>query len=126
MSFFNRDNHLTAVQTAPRRTVVPRYQIRENTDAFVITAHVPGVERSSVETTVEGEHLTVVARRSNPVPAEWTALHRESSQADYQLVLELDHRVNREGVQAELRQGVLTLTVPKAEKVKPRQIEIKG
>jgi HSP20 family molecular chaperone IbpA len=128
MSFFNRnDNSQTAtVQAPPRRTITPRYQVHENDQAFVVTAFVPGAERSSVETTVEGENLTVLARRANAAPAEWIPLHRESSQADYRLVLELDHRVNRDAVVAELRQGVLTLTVPKAEKVKPRQIEIKG
>jgi HSP20 family protein len=41
-------------------------------------------------------------------------------------VLELDHRINRDAVKAELTQGVLTLTLPKAESVKPRRIEIKG
>ena len=46
--------------------------------------------------------------------------------ADYRLVLELGDRVNREAVRAELTQGVLTLTLPKAEAVKPRRIEVQG
>jgi HSP20 family protein len=124
MSLFNRNENGTATET-PRRTVVPRYGVRETADSFVITAHLPGVERSAIETTVHGENLTIFARRVNAVPAEWTPLHRESSDADYRLVLELDHRVNRDGISAELSQGVLTLTVPKAETVKPRRIEIR-
>ena len=85
----------------------------------------PGVDRSALETHVDGENLTVFARRAE-APQDWTPVYRESTSADYRLVLELDHRINREAVRAELNQGVLTLTLPKAEAVKPRRIEIKG
>lgn len=111
---------------AQRRAITPRYTVAENVDAFVITAFVPGVTRSDIETHVDHETLTVSARRTWTPPAEWTAVYRETPGVDYRLVLELDHRVNREGVRAELTQGVLTLTLPKAESVKPRRIEIKG
>ncbi len=100
--------------------------VRETEDAFIITALMPGVKRSDIETSVDHETLTVFARRTWTPPAGWTAVYRETPQADYRLVLELDHRVNREGVKAELNQGVLTLTLPKAESVKPRRIEIQG
>jgi HSP20 family molecular chaperone IbpA len=116
----------SATAPAPRRTATPRYGVRETTDAFVITVSVPGVERSSVETTLDGENLTVNARRAWTPPADWTSLYREIPVVDYRLVLQLDHRVNREAVRAELSQGVLTLTVPKAEAVKPRRIEIQS
>jgi len=86
---------------------------------------VPGVNRSDVETNVDNDTLTVVARRTWTPPSDWTAIYRETPQVDYRLVLELDNRVNRDAVRAELTQGVLTLTLPKAESVKPRRIEIK-
>jgi HSP20 family protein len=109
-----------------RRTVSPRYTVKENADAFVVTAYVPGVDRTALETQVDGEHLMVSARRTWTPPQDATAVYREIPAADYRLVLELDHRVNREAVRAELTQGVLTLTLPKAEAVKPRRIEIQG
>ena len=112
-------------ETAPRRAVVPRYEVNETTDAFVLTAYVPGVDRKALETHVEGDNLTVFARRT-PTPEGWTPVYREIPQADYRLVLELDRRINREAVRAGLNQGVLTLTLPKAESLKPRRIEIKG
>lgn len=127
MSFFTKNNHsLTETQAEPRRTVVPRYDVRETEDAFIVTAFVPGIDRSALETNVDGENLTVFARRTWTPPAEWTAVYRETPAHDYRLVLELDRRINREGVRAELNQGVLTLTLPKAEAIKPRRIEIKG
>jgi len=126
MNLLTKKDPQASTQTAPRRTVVPRYNVEETADAFVITAYVPGVNRSDVETNLDNETLTVFARRTWTPPSEWTTLYREIPVADYRLALELDHRVNREAVRAELTQGVLTLTLPKAESVKPRRIEIKG
>jgi HSP20 family molecular chaperone IbpA len=123
MSFF-KCNGGTATAEPTRLTLVPCYRVRETEDAFVVTAHVPGVAKPGVETTVDEDKLIIVARRADSAPGDWVAVHRESSDADYRLVLELDHRVNRDAVKAELSQGVLTLTVPKAEAVKPRRIEI--
>jgi len=126
MSFFNKNDGAVATQTAPRRTVTPRYGVKETTESFVITAFVPGADRSAIETHVDGDNLTVKARRTWTAPEGWTPVYRETSTADYELVLELDHRINREAVRAELNQGVLTLTLPKAESLKPRRIEIQG
>jgi HSP20 family protein len=126
MNLFAKKDQEAPTQNGTRRTLTPRYDVEETADAFIITAFVPGVDRSALETHVDGENLTVFARRTWRPPAEWVPVYRETRTADYRLVLELDHRVNREAVRAELNQGVLTLTLPKAETVKPRRIEIKG
>jgi len=126
MSLLSKKDPQTTVQTAPRRSVTPRYDVNETADAFTITARLPGVERSAIATTVDGEVLTISGRRAWTAPEQWTPVYREIPQTDYRLVLGLDHRVNREAIRAEYSQGILTLTVPKAEAVKPRRIEIKG
>jgi HSP20 family molecular chaperone IbpA len=126
MNMLTKKEPQASTQTAPRRAIVPRYGVEETADAFVITAYLPGVERSALETNLDNETLTVFGRRTWTPPPDWTAVYRETAQADFRLVLEVDHRVNREAVRAELKQGVLTLTLPKAEAVKPRRIEIKG
>jgi HSP20 family molecular chaperone IbpA len=126
MNLLTKKDPRASTQTAPRRTIIPRYDLEETADAFIITAFVPGVERSELETSVDNETLTVFARRTWTPPSDWTTIYRETPLADYRLVLELDHRVNHDAVRAELNQGVLTLTLPKAEAVKPRRIEIKG
>jgi len=116
-----------ARETAPARpTMSPRYGISENEQAYVVTAYVPGVAPADVETIVDGEKLVVNARRNWSMPEGWTPVHREIPQADYRFILGLDRRVNRDGVKAQLTQGVLTLTLPKAEELKPRKIEIAG
>lgn len=126
MSLFTNNDSAVATKEAARRTMAPRYEVTETNDAFIVTAFVPGVDRRSIETHVDGETLTVDARKTWTPPAEWTAIYRETPAVDYRLVLELDNRVNRDGIRAELTQGVLTLALPKAEAVKPRRIEIKG
>ncbi len=126
MSILTKKEPQTTTQTAPRRVLTPRYSVQETADAFVLTADLPGVDRAALETTVDGENLIVFGRRTWTPPSDWTTLYRETALADYRLVLQLDHRINRDAIRAELRQGVLTLTLPKAEAVKPRQIEISG
>jgi len=126
MNLLTKNDPQASTQNATRRAIAPRYNVQETADAFVITAFVPGVNRSDLETNVDQDTLTVFARRTWTPPTEWTAVYRETPQADYRLELELDHRVNREAVRAELSQGVLTLTLPKSEAVKPRRIEIQG
>ena len=121
-------NLLTKTETpvAANRVVTPRYDVRETADAYVLTASVPGVDKTSLETTVDGETLTILGRRAFKAPADWKLVHREIPQDDFKLVLEVDRRFNRDAIKAELSQGVLTLTLPKAEAVKPRKIEILG
>jgi len=116
----------TCSTAASCRTVTPRYQAAENPDAYVLTVFVPGSTTAEVETIVEGDRLVVNARRGWTVPSAWTPVHREIATADYRLVLQLDRRVNRDAIKAQLSQGVLTLTLPKAEELKPRRIEIAG
>jgi HSP20 family protein len=122
------DTTATVEKPAPatRCAVTPRYRVEENADAYVITAQVPGASAADVETIVDGEKLVVNARRNWTSPESWTPVHREIARADHRLVLQLDRRVNRDGIKAQLAQGVLTLTLPKAEELKPRKIEIAG
>jgi HSP20 family protein len=127
--FFNTKTETKPTTTAPAEaavTLVPRYRVQETAEAFVVTAQLPGVARTDLETSVNGENLTVFGRRTWTAPADWAPVHREIGGADYRLVLDLDNRVNRDAVTAELAQGVLTLTLPKAEAAKPRKIEIQG
>ena len=126
MNLLTKKDSRAVAQEAPRRTLVPRYDVRETAEAFILTAELPGVERSALETTIDGESLTIFGRRDWKAPAESTPIHRETPDADFRLVLDLYHRDNRDAVRAVLSQGVLTLTVPKAEAVKLRRIEIQG
>jgi HSP20 family protein len=105
--------------------ILPTVNIREEKDAYVLEADMPGVNKKSLEITLEGSELTLIGRR----PAEQItgdALLRERRQADYRRVFEIDPAIDSAGITAHMHQGLLTLTLPKSEGVKPRKITVNG
>jgi HSP20 family protein len=109
-------------ETVP--TVKPVYQVKENTDAYGLTVHLPGVTKDSLEITAEEDALRIVGRRAWRRPESWTQLHRESSDVSFELVLGHDHTIDVDKIHAELKDGVLRLSLPKTEAIKPRKIAI--
>jgi HSP20 family molecular chaperone IbpA len=102
----------------------PRFDIEETDLAFGLTVFLPGVAKSGLEITDEGGELHIRGKRTPGIPEAASALHRESSDAPYELVLSHDSTVDTGKVVAELKDGVLRLSVPKAESAKPRKIAI--
>ena len=105
-------------------TVKPVYDLNESTDGFALTVYLPGVEHAGLEVRADSEAFTVIGRRTWKKPEGWTPLYRESDQSAYQLVLTHDNVLDLDKVQAELRDGVLLVTLAKTETVKPRKITV--
>ena len=105
-------------------TVVPRYQVAETPEAYGLTVELPGVARDTLELSVDHEQIRVVGRRPWRRPEAWTALHRETRETTFELVLEHGRAIDAEKVHAELRDGLLRVSLPKAEAVKPRKITV--
>lgn len=91
----------------------PHYDCREQDDTLKVVVYVPGVDASGVEITTRGPDLTVTARKTHFVRVNWQSLHLEGAQRDYQLRLRLGHGLDYTALHAEIRDGVLTLTLPK-------------
>jgi len=104
--------------------VVPDVNIYETEDSYVLQAEMPGVTKEGLEITLEGNTLAFIGRRHEE-PRAGNVLYSESRGANFRRVFELDPAIDTGKISAEMRQGVLTLTLPKAERVKPRKIEIK-
>jgi len=102
----------------------PRYEVEETDLAFGLTVFLPGVAKSGLEITDDGGELHIKGRRAPGIPEAAPALHRESSDAPYELVFSHDSTVDTGKIVAELKDGVLRLSVPKAESAKPRKIAI--
>jgi HSP20 family protein len=107
-----------------RPFVAPDVNIYETEEGYVLQAEMPGVTKQGLEITLEGNTLTFLGRRAEE-PAAGSVLYRESRGQNYRRVFELDPAIDTAKIGAEMRQGLLTLTLPKAEHVKPRKIEIK-
>jgi HSP20 family molecular chaperone IbpA len=103
-------------------TVKPAYELTESPEAWGLTAHLPGVTKEGLELTAEDGRVTVRGRRGWQKPEAWTAVYRESLDAPYELTLEHDNTVDADKIHAELKDGVLRVSLPKAEAVKPRKI----
>lgn len=101
----------TAPASMPMRT--PHYECIEDVDALKVIVFVPGVDAVGVEITRRGPDLTVTARKSHFVRVNWTALHLEKAQRDYQLRLRLGNSLDYDALNAELVDGRLVLTLPK-------------
>ena len=107
-----------------QHAVKPLYQIKETADAFGATVYLPGVSKEGLEITAEEGQIRVVGRRAWKQPEGWTALHRESADAPFELVLAHDNAIDTEKIAAELRDGVLRISLPKHEAIKPRKIAV--
>ena len=104
--------------------IKPAYQISETPEAYAVTVFLPGVAKDAVALTAEEGQLQIVARRAWKQPEGWTTLYRESVDDAYALVLTHDNAINADKIFAELRDGVLQLSLPKSEALKPRKIAI--
>jgi HSP20 family protein len=106
-----------------KRYVTPKVDFHANAEGTQLVLDVPGVSQGDVEITVEDQRLTIIGRRKNAEPAgEW--VHQEIRPFDYRRVFSLASSIDTNRIQAELRDGVLNLNLPLAERVKPRRIEV--
>lgn len=104
----------------------PNLDIVEKGDAFMVWADVPGVMPDGIDISLEGDILTVHGGVKPPEVDGLTLLHQEYGIGDYETSLKISGKIDREKIEATVADGVLTLTLPKAEEIKPRQIEVKA
>jgi HSP20 family protein len=117
-------NGENATDAAPASTVKPVYNVNETPEGFSLTVELPGVAKDGVELASENGQFRLVAQRAWRQPQAWTALYRESADAPYELVLTHDDAINAEKIEASFSDGVLQVTLPKTESVKPRKIAV--
>lgn len=108
----------------PEYTIKPLYELKETDEAWGLVVHLPGVVKDGLEISVEENVLRIRGRRAWVRPEGWTQLYRESVDAPFVLSLEHDNSVDADKIHAELKDGVLRVSLPKAEAVKPRKIAV--
>lgn len=119
-----KENRLVRDSSLPERSYVsPDVNIFETKDDYVLEAEMPGVDKEGLELTLEGNVLTIVGRRNDGLPKA-DLRYRESKQADFRRVFELDPAIDPQRIGAKIEQGILVLHLPKTEKVKPRKIKV--
>jgi HSP20 family protein len=118
-----KENRETNDRPMPEAYSTPEVNIFEITDGYVVEAEMPGVSKDGLEITVEGNEISITGRRG-PETAVGEPIFRERQRVDFRRVFELDPAIDTGRIAARMEQGVLTLTLPKSERVKPRKITV--
>lgn len=107
------------------RTVLrPSVDIFENGSSLTLLANLPGVTEKNLSLEVDGKTLIIEGEIDIDMPSEMESLHAEVRSRLYQRAFTLSSELDTEKIEASMRDGLLTVTLPKREEVKPRKIEI--
>ncbi len=108
-------------------TVTPALDVHQDADEFVVTAALPGIRPQDVEITLTGQTLVIRGEfKADEKITRDQYLYRERRFGSFNRQLQLPVRVEGDRTEATFEHGLLTLRIPKAEEVKPRQIQIKA
>jgi HSP20 family molecular chaperone IbpA len=128
MAVEKRENEAgeVAERTRTGRTYIPRVDIYETADGVVLLADMPGVDENSVAVTLEKNILTIEGRVDFVRPEGYDLAYAEYGVGDYYRTFALSDEVDRARIEASVKNGVLKLTLPKAESARTRKVQVKS
>jgi HSP20 family molecular chaperone IbpA len=113
-----------AERTRERLAFVPRADIYETAEAITVVTDMPGVDEDSVDVTLEKDVLTIKGYVEPMQPEGYSLAHAEYNIGDFERSFTLSDRIDREGIEATVKDGVLRLVLPKIAEPKSRKIAI--
>ena len=111
-------------ETTYQSTFIPRFDIWEVDDELMLFGDLPGVSVEDLDIRFENRELTIHGKVPPRFGGEY--LHAEYEIGDFHRTFTIGEAIDGEKIYAEIRNGVLTVHLPKTEKVKPRKIEVKA
>jgi len=127
MNITNQQQNESAVPARqdqqPIQYVSPLADVESTKEGYTIHAEMPGVDKSGLEITVDSGELTILGHRQTE-ESSGEPIYREIRHTDFRRVYELDPAIDASRIVARIDQGVLTLSLPKAESVRPRKITV--
>lgn len=122
---FETMSQLLSGREVPGTTFLPAFDVKETKDSFIFKADLPGVEEKDIDITLTGDRLVVSGKRESEKREEHERYFAyERSFGSFSRAFTLPEGVDGENIQAELKGGVLTLTLPKKPEVQPRRITV--
>ena len=115
-----------APQQAQQRAVVPPVDVFEDEASITLLADLPGVARDQLHVRVDGDTLVLEATANSSGPDDMELVYGEAQCPAYRRQFTLSRELDAARIEAQLREGVLRLTIPKAEAAKPRRIEVRS
>ena len=113
-------------RTRSRKVFVPRVDIYETKESIVLIADMPGVDEHDVDITLEKNILTINGTVEASKLTGYSVAYTEYDVGDYQRAFTLSDEVDRDRIDARVKNGVLRVTLHKAAQVKARKIAIKA
>jgi HSP20 family protein len=114
-------------RVAPERFEKPAIDVYTTPEAYVVKAAMPGIKPEDIHTTLAGDLLTVEGTyREETKREEKGYLYRELSKRELRRSITLPTGLKTDAAEAAYADGILTLTIPKAEETKPREITVKA
>jgi HSP20 family protein len=115
------------VGQVPVPGLYPPVNVFDQGDAFIVKAEVPGVDPDKIQIEVEDDTLTIRGERAFSEPNRDAAFHRrERSQGQFRRVVRMPGRLAADEAKAQYRDGVLTVTIPKAREARPRRVQVQA
>src|SRR5438045_5560813 len=116
----------TGQRTPPRPVFMPPADIHETKDSIVVLAEMPGVSPEGVDISLERRVLTIRGRSAASEPAGYQRVYNEYADGDYERVFTLSENIDRDRIEATLKDGVLQLVLPKRAIAKARKITLEA
>jgi HSP20 family protein len=104
--------------------VIPPVDVFENDTSITMLADLPGVTREQLQVRVDGENLVLEATATTSGPQDMQLVYGEAQCPAYRRQFTLSRELDASRIEAQLRDGVLRLTIPKAEEARPRRIQV--
>ena len=113
-------------QEQQQRYVVPPVDVFENESSITLLADLPGVPRDQLQVRVDGDTLVLEATAVASGPQDMELVYGEAQCPAYRRQFTLSRELDAGRIEAQLRDGVLRLTIPKAEEARPRRIQVQA
>jgi HSP20 family protein len=115
------------IPAAPGAAFTPCFDVKESKGAFIFRADLPGVKEDDLELSLTGERLTISGKREEEKQAEDERFFSsERTYGNFSRSFTLPSGIDADHIRADLKDGVLSVIVPKKPEVQPRRIELKG
>jgi HSP20 family protein len=121
----NLQDELERLFESPLRAWTPALDVQEDKDNYSVSLELPGLKREDIQVTLNDGALVISGERNSEKVAEGVEVHRqERFYGKFQRALSLSAPVAADKVKAQYKDGILTVTLPKTEEAKPKQIDV--
>lgn len=103
--------------------IVPRADIYENDDQYIVVLDMPGTTKDGIEVTAEGDTLSI-SGKVTALEETWKPVSKEFALRDYKRDFAIGNKIDRDAIEAHYENGILRLELKKSEVAKPRKIEV--